>query len=127
MTIEKQFGASNVVPPAVDKSAPSPAVNAEGLGGGGTAPALAPIPDDKVVLSGPTGRVANALEQAQLSHAERVARLTEEVRSGRYQVDAQAVAQSLVEDSLADGAAPSAGSPASPESVPNTGVSATNS
>jgi flagellar biosynthesis anti-sigma factor FlgM len=113
MMIDKQFGVSSATPAAVEKAAPAQPVAPEGRAASATESATGAA--DRVVVSSSTGRVASALEQAHADHAEKVARLTEAVRSGRYQVDASAVAHSMVEDSLSD--APS-GAPASANSAP---------
>jgi anti-sigma28 factor (negative regulator of flagellin synthesis) len=55
---------------------------------------------DSVEISGFTGRISQALQVAGSSRADMVSRLTMEVRSGTYQVDATAVSKAMVDRAI---------------------------
>ncbi len=59
---------------------------------------------DRVSLSEFSGRLLEMANTDQPGHTERVAKLTAEVRSGRYQVDHAEVAKRLVHEATRDAA-----------------------
>jgi flagellar biosynthesis anti-sigma factor FlgM len=56
---------------------------------------------DEVRLSGLAGRIAGAMDADASQRASRVAELTATVQSGRYEVNARAVASAMLDESLA--------------------------
>lgn len=58
---------------------------------------------DSVQLSGFADRIAQTMQDAAVSRAQRVSELTAAVRSGSYQVDAKAVSHDIVSQAIASG------------------------
>lgn len=58
---------------------------------------------DSAQLSGFADRLSRTMQDAALSRAQRVAELTETVRSGSYQVDAKAVSHAMVNQAISSG------------------------
>ncbi len=61
--------------------------------------------EDRVQLSGLTGRISQSMEIDAANRASRVNQLRDAVQSGTYQVDANALGSAMVNESRAAGAA----------------------
>ena len=69
----------------------------------GSVPRKGSSATDTVQLSGFTDRLAQTMQEAAASRAQRVTQLTAAVRSGSYQADAKAVSHDLVSQAIASG------------------------
>jgi flagellar biosynthesis anti-sigma factor FlgM len=57
---------------------------------------------DSVEISGFTGRISEALQAADSSRSAKVSRISAEISSGTYKVDAMAVSSALVDRAISD-------------------------